>query len=58
MKYAINFDVGFYKEIEAKNKDDALNKVKDMISDIIDTSIADGTEGEAHNFEVEAIRND
>jgi len=46
-KYAVNFDIGYYIEVEAKDEDDALEKAKDNISK--------AEEGESHNFEVEKI---
>lgn len=48
-KYGVNFDVGFYVEVEVENedKDEAIEKAKDNISK--------AEEGEAHAFEAERI---
>ena len=47
-KYGVNFDVGFYVEVEAENADEAIEKAKDNISK--------AEEGEAHAFEAERIK--
>ena len=49
-KYAVQFEIGFYVEVEAESENEALEEVKDNLH-----KYGHDHEGEAHGFEVELV---
>lgn len=47
-KYGVNFDIGFYIEVEANSPEEAIDYAKDHLHEAI--------EGEAHGFESQPLK--